>query len=527
MKKTLTVSLNGVAYSIDEDAFTILESYINALKQKFGNNADGQEILRDIEERMAELFAEKKGKTESISLSMVNEVIDVLGKPEQIDSDDSSAPYEENTKNEYTQRSTRKLYRDTDHSIIAGVAGGLGSYFNTDPIVFRVLLIVLLFVHGIGLLIYLVLWFALPKAITPKQKMEMKGEPITLSSIEKNIKEEYDEISENIRKIDPAGVSQKAVGMVETILRGIGRVFIVVLKFFVAAIGVVLLAGAAIMLLSLISALFFGGLAFSTIIPELGGFSLIEFFSSVFDISTSSWILIPLTLIVVIPLLTLMYLGVRMIFRFRANDGIPGVFAAIIWVFSVVAVAIFIFFQAKSFTIRESNKEEITLIPSKTKEQPLIIKAVGTIDTLSFNTDEALRFNEYTVKVTDGKTLIMGKPRLTISQTNEQYPTLVLERRSRGGTHTLAHENANKIEYRYALTDSLLTLNPYFGLTQGEKWRAQELFLELKIPVGTKIFLDKSLLKILAANQTYSNLWPDEMIGKTWVVGHNELELTE
>ena len=121
----------------------------------------------------------------------------------------------------------------------------------------------------------------------------------------------------------------------------------------------------------------------------------------------------------------------------------------------------------------------------------------------------------------------MGKPRLTISQTNEQYPTLVLERRSRGGTHTLAHENANKIEYRYALTDSLLTLNPYFGLTQGEKWRAQELFLELKIPVGTKIFLDKSLLKILAANQTYSNLWPDEMIGKTWVVGHNELELTE
>ncbi|MBN1990741.1 MAG: PspC domain-containing protein [Bacteroidales bacterium] len=527
MKKTLTVSLNGMAYSIDEDAYAILETYINALKQKFGKDTDGQDILRDIEERIAELFAEKKGKSESINLSMVNEVIEILGKPEQIEPDNDPTSSNNEPQGAHPPRASRKLYRDPEHSIIAGVAGGLGNYFSTDPIIFRVLFFILLFAHGIGLLIYLVLWFAVTKAVTPKQKMEMKGEPITLSSIEKNIKEEYDEISENIKKIDTAGVSQKAVGMLETILRGLGRVFIIVLKFFVATLGIILIAGAVIILLSMISALFFGGLAFSTIVPELGGFSLIEFFASVFDISSSSWVLVPLTLIVAIPLLTIMYLGVRMIFRFRANDGISGITAAVAWVLSVVAVAVFLFFQAKSFTIRESNREAITLIPSKSKQQPLIIKAVGTIDTISSSTDETLHFKEYAIKISDGRTLIMGKPRLTISQTSEQYPSLILERRSRGGTHSLAHENANKIEYRYALTDSLLTLNPYFALTQGEKWRAQELFIELKIPIGTKIFLDKSLTKILSANQTFSNLWPDEMVGKTWVVGRHELELTE
>jgi len=193
MKKTINVNLGGIVFNIDDDAYIKLKAYLDQIEIYFANEKEGREILVDIENRMAELFQERsKGTGRVIAMEDVDEVIRILGKPEEIG--DPENGYEKTRSSRSSSSRYRRIYRDPDNRVLGGVCSGMGAYWQIDPLVIRILFLVAFFGFGIGLIIYLILWIVIPEAKTAAQKLEMKGEPVNISNIGKTVKEEFNNV---------------------------------------------------------------------------------------------------------------------------------------------------------------------------------------------------------------------------------------------------------------------------------------------------------------------------------------------
>jgi phage shock protein PspC (stress-responsive transcriptional regulator) len=174
MNKTISINLGGYFFHIDEDAYQKLTRYFDAVKRSLSYEGR-DEIVKDIESRIAELFQERlQNEKQVVGIKEIDEVISIMGQPEdyKIDEDSSS-----NFNADYSSRSysnTRKLYRDKDNSILGGVLSGLGHYLGVDPLWLRIIMVILFFGFGTGLLIYIILWILVPEAINTNQKLEIK-----------------------------------------------------------------------------------------------------------------------------------------------------------------------------------------------------------------------------------------------------------------------------------------------------------------------------------------------------------------
>ena len=199
MKKTIKINLSGIIFHIDDDAYDALESYLNKISRHFSDKQESKEITDDIEARIAELFQERiSNENQVITLKIVEEVISIMGNPEDIA--DNGDQGEDRDTSYRSHNTTRKLYRDIDNSVIAGVSSGLGAYFGIDPVIFRVLFLIFVFVGFSGPIVYTILWIVLPRAETAAQKLEMRGEKVNVSNLEKKIREEYDQVKDNVQK---------------------------------------------------------------------------------------------------------------------------------------------------------------------------------------------------------------------------------------------------------------------------------------------------------------------------------------
>lgn len=179
MKKTVTVTLNGRKFELDEDAFHALERYLKMLEEHFKDDPDRKEIINDIEDRIAEHFSASVTVPEQvISYDTVMKVIGIMGMPGDFDQ-------EAGNENTNTAPPYKKLYRDIDNRIISGICSGMGQYWNVDPVIFRIIFIFSILWGGLGIIIYLVLSLVIPIAITPAQKLEMRGEKVTAENIRK------------------------------------------------------------------------------------------------------------------------------------------------------------------------------------------------------------------------------------------------------------------------------------------------------------------------------------------------------
>ncbi len=130
MKKTFTINISGAVFHIEEDAYEVLQKYLINLKNHFGVDEEGKEIISDIEARIAEIFSAKATDDENvITVAWVNEIVETMGTPEDFAEEEGE---EEETIASEAKRK-RRLYRDPDHRVLGGVCGGMGAYFNMDP----------------------------------------------------------------------------------------------------------------------------------------------------------------------------------------------------------------------------------------------------------------------------------------------------------------------------------------------------------------------------------------------------------
>ena len=202
MKKTVSINLGGFVFNIDEDACDRLSQYLADIEKRFPEE-ERAEIIRDIEERMAELLTYKLQNRNVVEINDVEEVIEVIGKPEQFEDEsgdeasDTSESTSDNTAGSTGStvnigsaavrqpRKQRKLYRNSNDRMVSGVASGLAAYFDLDPAIVRILFVILAFASlGWGILIYLILLIAMPEAKTKAQFLEMYGIEPTLENID-------------------------------------------------------------------------------------------------------------------------------------------------------------------------------------------------------------------------------------------------------------------------------------------------------------------------------------------------------
>lgn len=228
MNEIKKCSLSGIGFTLEKEAYNRLSDYLKSLKEAYKNSADCDEILADIEARIAELILSAQSDAQCIvCLPLIENIIAQLGSPEDISGEETAPKTENNT------RIPRRLYRDVENSKLGGVCAGLAKYFGVEAVWIRLAMaspLILLvigapFLHWLSILggnlcsifvvTYLILWFAIPSAKSARQKLEMEGEAISAKSI-----------------ADRQGATQeeKAKSSVASVVTTLGRVAVVALK---------------------------------------------------------------------------------------------------------------------------------------------------------------------------------------------------------------------------------------------------------------------------------------------------------
>jgi phage shock protein PspC (stress-responsive transcriptional regulator) len=516
MKKTFTINISGTVFHIDDDAYEKLNNYILQINRHFGNEADGNEIVQDIESRISELFQERvKDGKEVITIAQVEEIIQIMGMPEAFaDSNEQEA------KPKMPRARGRKLYRDPDDRVLGGVCSGLGAFFNLDPIIIRLIFVLLVFLGaGSSIIIYLILWIVVPKAANTAQRLEMKGEEVNISNISKTIKEEIQDVKENLQnfkanksyvrgreRFDDAG---------NIALSGVAAIF----KIFVVIFGIVLVVIGIFSIIALFTSLlvsgeFIGISPFSTHLPH--------YFDLFVNNGTLTWFWIGLGLTIGIPLIMLAYLGTKLIFRFKSNNPAIGLSSLGLWVIGIILL-IYASVQGVS---------EFKSVSTSTKQEPLITKSdtlylkLGN-DEFSDYLDSNIDFDGLRIASVNGKQILLNKPRVNIVKSETNDFSLVIKSKARGYDIDKAQSNAREITYKYALQDSMLTFQPWFMLPEKSKWHKQEVEILLKVPENKTIFLDNEVVKIIHDIENTSNMWDGDMGGKYWTMKPDGLEIAQ
>jgi phage shock protein PspC (stress-responsive transcriptional regulator) len=177
MNKATPITIAGRVFYLEEPGYGMLQAYLASLRAFFGGHDGRDEIMADIESRIAERFSElvATSKEEAITPERITELMDVIGRPEDL--------HAESSVDASTAAQPRKLYRDTSRGMVAGVCSGLGAYFDIDPNLIRVAFFVATLAAGIGPAAYIILWIVVPAAQSSSDRLRMQGAPVTLASL--------------------------------------------------------------------------------------------------------------------------------------------------------------------------------------------------------------------------------------------------------------------------------------------------------------------------------------------------------
>ena len=328
------VSIGGYAFTLEKAASEEVGQYLKNLEAHYLGKPGGKEIMEGIEERMAELLLERCGRNGVATMADIQSLIGILGRPERIEADDPEP-------SEAQAKPQKKLYRDLENKKIAGVCAGLGNYFNFDVVAMRIIFCVItlaLFFGGardgvwsmLGFVAYAVLWMAMPAARTAQERWAMKGDAGTLDDIQRNIRNGVQEMGDAARRgVREVGDTVRANG------NELGKILLLV-------IGIILLLGGVSGLAS-VSAL--GVLNNSGVISLPVDRLLDELrmdWPIFYDLLATPWVLGLAIAAVILPLIWLIYGGVKMIFGFKSPQWRPGLVIFVVWLVVLVVLAVLV-----------------------------------------------------------------------------------------------------------------------------------------------------------------------------------------
>ncbi|MEZ5082755.1 MAG: PspC domain-containing protein [Bacteroidales bacterium] len=528
MKKTLTVNINGIVFHIDEDAYNVLNDYLQSIRKNFSRTKGGEEIIFDIEARIAEMLKERIGDNRQvITLDDIEAVINVIGQPSEFGEEFAE---EESGKSSYSERNTKRLYRDPEHSVLGGVCGGMGSYFNTDPVWFRVAF-VLLCIPGIGtpLLVYAVLWIVLPEAKTAAERLEMKGEKVNISNIEKSIREEISNLKNKFNEFarDAKRTYKKKSNEQRSNIEGVGQALGKVAELFVKMIliftGIILFILGISFLAAIVAVLFGFGQDIFIIDSELVFISLPAIANFFLGSVGNSLLFKPAFIVLItIPFLLIVYAGVKLVFGLDRTRFV-GITALNIWLLALIITGFYSFKVFRSFSHTGVHQETVSvevpvnnLIKLELKENEEFNRYYRYEE--YFEVDEA-----HMIITNDADDFFYGIPQLEIVKSKSQKIELEFYYRARGKSSELAEERAERTSFKYVIDGDKIVFDQFFKLPEHEVWREQEVDIVIKLPVGCRVNVSENMFTII--DDFHHS--PYRLSGTTWVMTDSGLEETE
>lgn len=505
MNKTVTASLASLVFHIDEKAYIRLQAYIEDVKARLGNDEDSGEIILDIESRIAELFIEKtEGRKEVVSMEDVESVIDTMGSPDDYgDSTEHSSdePHIE------TESTGKKIYRDPDNTVFGGVCSGIGAFFNWDPSWVRLAFILLFFVMGTGVLLYLALWLVLPVANTTAEKLEMRGKTVNAQSIKDHLKN----FQKEVENIGSKKNTQKLKTLGEQMFQAFGRIF-----------GLFCLMMGAILLVILVYWVFTKDFIISVSNNGLNGFNM----SDLMEVSLTPFqnvaILIGTIFLFAGPIIGLFTLAVRLFFNIQKKIKAAVIVSTSFWVLGMVILSVAAIGIGRDRSSNYIAKESIE-IPKHVQTLKLDISEDIHFNNAYNNVDDY--FFELLKK--DGDQVHVGWPKLDIVPSESQNFELIVHKSSLGRTQREAIDNSNAIIYPIKIEGNQLIVPPYFTFDLENKYKMQDVNVILKVPDGRSVELSKRMSRVLHKVDNEFSIPEHKLAGKTWTMKENVLVVGE
>ena len=503
MNKTVNINLAGMVFHINEDAFEILKNYLNTLQNHFKNEESADEILKDIERRIAELFAERLNKKEAIYITDVEEVTAIMGNPSQYDDDIQHEEIQENnTKEENILKGKRKrIFRDEEERMIGGVCSGLAHYFDINQVWFRIIFLILLFTVGGGLLMYIILWIAIPSAKTTAEKLEMKGKKVNISNIEKNIKDELNNLEQKVKNFDKkvtAEYGSKAINFIQKITDLFIRLFRGFFKFIVSCFGIFTVIFGGILLFFISSLLLSNGEIF---------LETSQIFKYIFEAGAMpNDLKIGLILFIGIPIIAVILFGLKLINNTTIHSNYK-IGMLCLWFVSWVLLG-----NSGTNIAGEFKKEaKSTTLETINLNNDTIYLSMNDINRVFDNSFDAKGF-----KVTPFEDNLIGiGMRLDVEKSKNDDFNLIKKATARGKNKQIAKERTEEVGFEFTLENNNLIFDDFFTISS-QKWCMQELDLTLEIPVGVVIFLDHSLEDLIYDIKNQEDMWDYDMLGHYW-----------
>tara|TARA_R110002072_G_scaffold23949_3_gene82036 strand:+ start:7720 stop:9456 length:1737 start_codon:yes stop_codon:yes gene_type:complete len=502
MKKTVNVNLAGTFFHIDEDAFGKLSRYLDAIKRSLSDPQGSDEIIRDIEARIAELFSEKiSSSSQVISIKELDEVIAVMGQPEDYMVDEEIF---EDTPPAATRRrshsSYKQLYRDIDNKFISGVSSGLGHYMGLDAIWVRLLWILLTIISsGFFIIIYILFWILVPAAVSTSDKLKMTGEPINISNIEKKFKEGYDTVADKVKNADYDKYGRKVKSGASGFFETLGSILLTLLKIFVKFFGILLIIISLSTLIGLIIGLFtFGSIDF------WGHGEVMDYISLVDTTNSPIWLISLLTFFAVgIPFFALFILGLKLIINNLKSIGTPAkIILLLVWVCSLIGLGII---GIKQATEQAYDGDFITenSLPVRTGDTLRLAMRADNQYSYDVNRHGGLKI-EYNEN--DEKVIYSNDIRLIVRHTRDSVAKLMIEKKAEGNSFLNAKKRAEAINYNYSFENGKLLLDGFFITDIENKYRDQEIEIILYLPVGTILYAEENTYSFHRNNSYHKDI---------------------
>ena len=483
MTTSLTIQLAAKTFQVETIAYDYLKSFLFHLSEK------NRETAREFETLLAiELTNELIDSSEIVTLAQAqNAVARVNAMQPNVTIPGNPSGHQ--TYDPHYIRTDRRLLRNAQNRVFGGVCSGLGLYYHTNPVLFRILFVVLFFVTSGGFfLAYLIMWIALPKN-QPKPTRYPSNETENPSSEQTNYKPIQDK-------------------------SGFGSVVKKIFGVFFILIGI-----------STVSGLVFSGVVFSnfhagmpTILPSFWGEML-----PIYGLNTGmiATLVYSVLTAIGIPFLLLLYAGLKWVFGPVTESRTVVLTLLGIW---VVAIALTtttgIRMAGDMKDVYSLTQEPQTFVPSDT----LYLKvdesqiANDSVTSFQFNTIQVIKHNN--------KELVKAKPHLSIVQAGTNEATLTRTQTARGNGINQAEKNAMLIEYSFIKQGDTLVFDPYFEIGEKKQWQSQQLELVLNLPENSIVYIDESMLHVLTDLPNRNNIWVGDVINQYWKVSSKGLELT-
>jgi phage shock protein PspC (stress-responsive transcriptional regulator) len=588
MKQVININFHGRVVPIEVTAFDTLKAYTDSLRRYFANEEGRDEIINDIESRIAELFEQRlKSGATCITDSDVEAIIKSIGRPEDFEEAEGGNMGESTTHNGSSSQSTgtgqqgtssgtgsKRLYRDEHNKVLGGVCAGIANYFNLDPVITRIIFVILVFAGGLGILpylimwvavpssasaeiggsrkkffrdpddkiiagvcsgighyfginpwiprvlfllpfvsilftwnhwgfydfpsflrfsfspastiVYIILWLAVPEAITTTEKLEMKGEKVDMNSIKNSVMEEMKGLSQRAEKLGSElkntveEKSKTVASDVNRMARRTGTSFGDIIALFIKGLGYLITAFVCFIV---VIGLFSLGIGAIGLFP-LKDFILRDGWQNVFAWGT-------LLFFIAIPIIGIITWVIRRIARIKSNSKMVRWSFLSMWVIGIICFGGLLISLAKDFRYpskERDNLQEIVL------SNPTVNKLELTTN-IPFERSYQNRWfrMEPFEGFLDGDTAYVRNVSVLILPSRTDSFNVVVTKTAHGSTREAAIAAASKIPFNVTQLDSILLLERGIAINTTDKFRNQHVTITVYVPIGKKIKVNRNV----------------------------------